>query len=66
MATVKPNTVPTVFCLNPANHRKYSQVKEARALPCSIIEDLLKLPSPEPYSSKEQEAATRDIRIQFG
>ena len=63
---LKPDAVPTVFCLlNPPKHRTLSEARKARALHCSIIEDLLELPR-EPYSSKETKSATRDIGIQCG
>ena len=59
---LKLDAVPTVFYfLNPAKCRKLSEARELRALHHSIIEDLLKEPTTEPHSSKEPEAATRDM-----
>ena len=49
---------------NPAKCRKLSKAREARALHCSIIDGLLKVPREpysEPHSSKETESATRDM-----
>ena len=40
--TLKPDTVPMVFCFSqPAKHRKLSESREAKALHHSIINDLL-------------------------
>ena len=69
-ATLKPDTVSTVFCFsNLAKRRKLSKAREARALDRSIIDDLLEVPREphsEPHSSKVTESATRDIEIQCG
>ena len=66
-AMLKSDTVPTVFCfLNPAKCRKLNKVRESRTVHHSIIDDLLKEPTKETYSSKKPEPATRDIGIQCG
>jgi len=39
---LKLDAIPTEFCFsNPTKHRKLSEAKEARAMHCSIIDDLL-------------------------
>ena len=66
-AMLKSDTAPTVFCFSkPVKRRKLSKIRESRTLHQSFIEDLLKEPIMEPYSSKEPEPATRDIGMQYG
>ena len=57
--------VPTVFCFSqPAKRRKLSEMREARALYHSIIDDLLAGSSVAPQSSTgESQPATRDIAM---
>ena len=66
--TLKPEVIPTVFCFSqPAKRRKLSEMREARALRHSIIDDLLAGSSAAPQSSTgEPLPATRDIKIQCG
>ena len=65
-AMLKLDAVPTVFCfLNPAKHRKLSEANKARALRCSIIEDLLKEPSTEliPVKNQSEPQETLDYSV---
>ena len=66
--TLKPEAIPTVFCFSqPAKRRKLSEMREARALHRSIIDDLLAGSSTAPESNTgESLPATRDIGIQCG
>ena len=65
-AMLKSDTAPTVFCFS--NLVKCRKLRESRTLSLhqSFIEDLLKEPIMEAYSSKEPEPATRDIGMQCG
>ena len=64
---LKPEAVPTVVCFSqPTKHRKLSEAREAKAMHCFIIEDLLAGPSSSHGSGEEPQLATRDIGIQCG
>ena len=63
-ATLNPDVVPKVCFLYSAKCRKLSDTQKAKPLHRSVIDVLLKEPSTEPHSSKEQESAIREIGIQ--